>query len=93
MLRTLLVTLLVSVEALPVWRSSLGRVLAAWLGLGRRYGVRCHGGTQERTGFLYAAEAEAWGTEFYGAHVVFQYEPIDLRIQPSEYSGRMHFTG
>lgn len=85
----LIATLLVALEPLPVWRSRLGLVLRAWLGVGRRYGVRCFSGQTEKTGFVYRAEAEAWGREYYGAnYIVFHYEPIDLRIAPSEFSGR-----
>lgn len=91
------------VRMLPYW-------LCAFLGLGRRYGVRYASGTQESLGFLFASHARTWAqseglVEDTGAvrlsrgrtgrigYVVFQYEPIDLRILPEVAATRAHWSG
>lgn len=91
------------IKLLPYW-------ICALLGLGRRYGVRYAGGTQERLGFLFAAHARTWaqeqglladtatvrvsrGATGRAGYVVFQYEPIDLRILPEVAAERVHWSG
>jgi hypothetical protein len=93
-IKALITIMLLAIEALPLWRSRAGFAVRAILGLGRRYGVRCHAGSLEKQGFLYRGEAEAWGRSYYGPnYIVYYYEPIDLRITPSEYGGRVRYTG
>lgn len=69
-------------EKLPLSRMPFGRRIQAWLGLGRRYGLKFNGSV-EITGFVSEGEAEAWvrdqGSRVRN-YVIFMYEPIDLRV-------------
>lgn len=61
--------------------STIARFLRRIFHTGTRYGVRHHGG-QESIGFYTQGEAEAWATDRHiSQFVVFQYEPIDLRVR------------
>ncbi len=69
------------------------RRIARALGVGRRWGVR-YGGSLERTGFVSRTEAELFGQNSGRAYVVFQYTPVDLRIDARrESSSRDRFVG
>lgn len=60
---------------------AIGRLLRKIFHTGTRYGVRHHGG-QESMGFYTSGEAEAWAKDRHiSQYVVFQYEPLDLRIR------------
>jgi hypothetical protein len=58
---------------------NLGTFLRRVLGLNRRYGVRWNGG-QEKSGFFNRGEAKRWLRERELIGVVYEYEPVDLRL-------------